>query len=245
MWNGEESPNCDGNFFGFSNMTCILGTKGKKATDETKFTEIVTKYFEPNFNDDYTFQYRYRSRAISYYFKKEFVFGAILVYLLVVVVDLEYSSLFKAIISYISFQDEEGNDLGYDDEGKLIYRITEKGGSYDFASVDFDEIKIHPDDREQIFKDNLEVYKVNYTLVASISLSLAYAFVLKVLFNACTNSNEKGKRVGYDRWAVLDISSSVATLIIFPMMANSSAERLLNPDEKDNLDYIVCLLIVL
>lgn len=24
MWTGEYSPNCDGNIYGFSNMTCIL-----------------------------------------------------------------------------------------------------------------------------------------------------------------------------------------------------------------------------
>ena len=90
MWNGEESPNCDGNVYGFSNMMYILFSKGKKATDDTKFTEIVTNYFEPNMKDDYTFQYRYRSKAISYYFQKEFVFGAIMVYYLWQV-DIEYS----------------------------------------------------------------------------------------------------------------------------------------------------------
>ena len=37
MWTGEESSNCDGNIYGYSNMTCILFQKGKKATDKTRF----------------------------------------------------------------------------------------------------------------------------------------------------------------------------------------------------------------
>ena len=55
MWNGFESPNCDGNIYGFSNMTHILVSKGKKATDKTPFSDIVGKQFEPNVIDDYTF----------------------------------------------------------------------------------------------------------------------------------------------------------------------------------------------
>jgi hypothetical protein len=33
---------------------------------------MISNYFEPNFNVDYSFQYRYRSKAISFYFYKEF-----------------------------------------------------------------------------------------------------------------------------------------------------------------------------
>ena len=52
-------------------------------------------------------------------------------------------------------------------------------------------------------------------------MSLVYAFFLKVLFNACVKGDSKGDRVAYDLWAMLDIISATATLIIFPIMANS------------------------
>ena len=92
MWTGEESSNCDGNIYGYSNMTCILFQKGKKATDKTRFHQIVTNHFDTSaiMSDDYTFQFRYRSKDISYYYQKEFIFGAIMVYLLLQV-DLAYS----------------------------------------------------------------------------------------------------------------------------------------------------------
>ena len=41
----------------------------------------MTNYFSTDalMNDDYNFQFRYRSKDISYYYKKEFVFGALMV----------------------------------------------------------------------------------------------------------------------------------------------------------------------
>ena len=74
---------------------------------------------------------------------------------------------------------------------------------------------------------------------------MVYAFFLKVLFNACTKSFSKGDKVGYDKWAVLDITSAVATLIIFPFMANSPAQVFLNKESKALMDYIVSGLIIL
>ena len=35
--------------------------------------QMITNSFEPNFKVDYSFQYRYRSKAITFYFKKEFI----------------------------------------------------------------------------------------------------------------------------------------------------------------------------
>ena len=98
MWDGYESPLCDGNIYGFSNMMHILISKGTKSTNV--FSEICMKQFKPNVDDDYIFQYRYRSKAVSYFFWKEFVFGAIMVYHLTQV-NLEYGLLFKAPLTYI------------------------------------------------------------------------------------------------------------------------------------------------
>ena len=46
-----------------------------------------------------------------------------------------------------------------------------------------------------MFEENLTNYRFNYTTVVAISLSLAYAFLLKVLFNTCTKSISKGDKV--------------------------------------------------
>jgi hypothetical protein len=34
---------------------------------------MITNHYEPNFKVDYSFQYRYRSKAINFYFMKEFL----------------------------------------------------------------------------------------------------------------------------------------------------------------------------
>jgi len=74
IWHGKEATRCDGNIYGYSNMTHILFTKSKKLTGKSvSFMQIITNYFEVNLHVDYTFQYRYRTRAISFYFVKEFL----------------------------------------------------------------------------------------------------------------------------------------------------------------------------
>ena len=45
MWDGYESPNCDGNIYGFSNMMHILVSKGTKSTKDTTYSEICMKQF--------------------------------------------------------------------------------------------------------------------------------------------------------------------------------------------------------
>ena len=79
MWKGKESTKCDGNIFGFSNLFHILLKKSKKVTDpKTSYFDICTNYFKVNLEVDYTFQHYYRSRDISFFFKKEFFMAIIL-----------------------------------------------------------------------------------------------------------------------------------------------------------------------
>ena len=94
-------------------------------------------------------------------------------------------------------------------------------------------------------EENLSSYRSNYTTVVAISISMVYSFFLKVLFNACTKSFSKGDKVGYDKWAILDITSAIATLIIFPFMANSPAQVFLDKETKAFMDYVVSALIIL
>ena len=55
IWFGEKFTKCDGNIFGFSNMTSIVLTRAKRAADGTGFFEIVSGGWEKNFKVDYTF----------------------------------------------------------------------------------------------------------------------------------------------------------------------------------------------
>ena len=74
VYKGAEAARCDGDIYGYSNLVHILTTKVKKAAGkEVDFMTVITNFFEPNFSVDYQFQYRYRSKDISFYYKKEFI----------------------------------------------------------------------------------------------------------------------------------------------------------------------------
>jgi hypothetical protein len=46
MWQGKEATRCDGNIYGYSNMTHILLQKNKKVTNPaTTYFEIISNYF--------------------------------------------------------------------------------------------------------------------------------------------------------------------------------------------------------
>ena len=48
---------------------------------KTGYFEIVSNYFQLNLKVDYKFQHRYRSKDISFLFKKELLMGLIIVYI--------------------------------------------------------------------------------------------------------------------------------------------------------------------
>jgi hypothetical protein len=74
IWHGKEASLCDCNIYGYSNLMHIITTKAKKLSGNSdSYIQVISNYFEPNFKVDYNFQYRYRSKAISFFFKKEFV----------------------------------------------------------------------------------------------------------------------------------------------------------------------------
>lgn len=69
IWHGKEATKCDGNIYGYSNMMHILTSKAKKMSGKNEtFLQMISNYFDANFNVDYSFQYRYRSKAISFFF---------------------------------------------------------------------------------------------------------------------------------------------------------------------------------
>ena len=76
MWWGAQSTKCDGNITGYSNLYHILYSSFNNVTDEnTLFMDIVTNFFVLNTKVDYSFQHRYRSMDISFYFKKDMIMG--------------------------------------------------------------------------------------------------------------------------------------------------------------------------
>jgi hypothetical protein len=69
IWYGKESHKCDGNIYGYSCLAHIVKTKTKKAIGKKySFFKVVSNYFQPNFEVDYSFQYRYRTKSISFLF---------------------------------------------------------------------------------------------------------------------------------------------------------------------------------
>mmetsp|Transcript_13067 Transcript_13067/g.12918 ORF Transcript_13067/g.12918 Transcript_13067/m.12918 type:complete len:159 (-) Transcript_13067:31-507(-) len=78
-WYGKESSECDGGISGYSNLSQILVKKQKKSIGKTPdFFQIVTNNFKFNTKVDYFFQYKYRSKSISYIFKKELFFAFVM-----------------------------------------------------------------------------------------------------------------------------------------------------------------------
>ena len=105
IWNGKEATRCDGNIYGYSNLSHIISTKAKKISGKkTSLMQMITNYFEPNFKVDYSFQYRYRSRDISFYFKKEFM-CALAMLVIFQYINYKYLVLFSS--SYL--QNQENN----------------------------------------------------------------------------------------------------------------------------------------
>jgi len=72
IWQGKDASACDGNWYCYSSFMHILSTYVKKSSNPG-FWQTVTNFFEPKFYVDYPYQYVYRSKAISFYFKKEFL----------------------------------------------------------------------------------------------------------------------------------------------------------------------------
>jgi len=56
IWHGKEATKCDGNIFGYSNLSHIIMTRAKKISGK-KFSliQMITNYFIPNFKVDYSF----------------------------------------------------------------------------------------------------------------------------------------------------------------------------------------------
>ena len=107
IWHGKEATRCDGNIFGYSNMAHLITSKAKKTSGKkTSLLQAISNYFEPNFKVDYSFQYKYRTKAVSFFFYKEFMCAFIM---LIIFQYINYKYLILFSNSYInnSNSDEE------------------------------------------------------------------------------------------------------------------------------------------
>ena len=107
-------------------MTSILLTRAKRAAGQQPFFEIVSGGFQRNFRVDYTFQFEYRYMAISYYFLKDIIFAAIMIFMFRLVNE-DYREKFTGPISYIATVIDP-------ESGEEVTKITESSSSYDFTN---------------------------------------------------------------------------------------------------------------
>ena len=119
IWHGKESTRCDGNIYGYSNLTHILFSRARKADSATTFFDIISHHFKPNFMVDYTMQHRYRKMSIQSFFVKEIFFAFVMV-LQFQNINRDYLKFFHGVFVYIK-------KVAVD---KVV--ITEDQGMYDF-----------------------------------------------------------------------------------------------------------------
>jgi len=75
---GTEATKCDGSIYGYSNFMHIITSKAKKDDKGTMdFWSMISNEYNYNFEVDYAFQHRYRSRSISTFFQKELFFSCV------------------------------------------------------------------------------------------------------------------------------------------------------------------------
>ena len=100
IWHGDDFTKCDGNIMGYSNISHILFNRAKRAADNATFMEIVSGNYEMNDRVDYTFQYKYRSKAVSEYFLKEIIMAGVMVGIYTII-NGDYQSEFKGPLVYV------------------------------------------------------------------------------------------------------------------------------------------------
>lgn len=109
IWDGKEAAYCDGNIYGYSNLAHIITTRAKKISGKRiSVLQMMTNYFTPNFKVDYSFQYRYRSKSVNFYFKKEFL-CALAMLVIFQYINYQYLILFSSSYLYSGESDPEAD----------------------------------------------------------------------------------------------------------------------------------------
>ena len=233
LWEGKEATKCDGNIYGYSNLSHIIWTKAKKTGGKASFFQLISNFFQASFTQDYTFQYRYRTRSISFYFRKEF-FCAFVLLVLFQYINYEYLSLFRGQPQYLALQYD--NSTG---TNETIIRQDLSSSTYDFASVKWHYEELDGDQYVAKMRNGLRKYGEWQLELFILSVSLLGQLFLKQVFNVCSK-----KKIVIDKWTILDTINAVLNIVGFEIITNSSPEQLANDNYKNNLDYVMIFVLI-
>ena len=183
IWKGRESAKCDGSMDGYSNLRHIIGAPAQKAEEGSTFFEVVSNFFDGLADDvDYLFQYKYRMASIETFFLKECLFGAVML-LFLYRVSNDYQVKFKGPLGYVK------TEIGPDGIEKST--VTESNGAYDFASVTFTKQLTEDAERIAYYEETMTEFRGHYYSVMFCSISLIYAFFMKLLFKVCQKDRKE------------------------------------------------------
>ncbi|CDW78613.1 UNKNOWN [Stylonychia lemnae] len=235
LWQGKEATRCDGNIYGYSNLMHIIWTKAKKTGGKATFFELISNFFEVNYTVDYTFQYRYRTRSIAFYFRKEF-FNAFILLILFQLINYDYLSYFRGPSQYLAQEPdpETGQNV------TVLTNIDIGGSIYDFSSVIFQEDNLTDEERYQRIYDNQIKYRRWEYYMLIFSCSLLFSLFLKQFFNLFSRA-----KIAIDKWTLIDTLNGVLNIASYVIVISSSASSLNNPEFKNNLDYIMIFVLIL
>eukprot|EP00347_Sterkiella_histriomuscorum_P022855 403336899 len=236
IWQGREATRCDGNIYGHSNMMHVIWTKAKKTGGKSTFFQLISNFFEVNFTVDYTFQYRYRTRSIAFYFQKEFFFSFVLL-ILFQLINYDYLSFFRGPSQYLAVQ------INPDTKEKttVFAENFDIGASlYDFSSVVFQQDDLTDKERFDKIAKNQVRYQNWEAYVLLLSCSLLFSLFLKQFFNLFSKT-----KIAIDKWTLIDTLNGTMNIAGFIIVISASAVQLNDPVFKNNLDYIMIFVLVL
>jgi len=217
IWNGKESHKCDGNIFGFSSLAFISNSRTKKAIGKKyTFWKVVTNYFVPNMEVDYSFQYRYRMRSISFLFYEEFI-CAVFVLLVFQYINYNYLTL---------FEDKVIKGTTHD-----TYRVPDDDNVIEAGAYSIDEQVWNVD---QSKKEYARWDLINLVL----SLALIFQFFLKLLFNSISKL-----KIRIDKWTIVDTLNGCINLIAMYVISNIDPRGYIEPMYKDRIDYYMIMVL--
>lgn len=142
---GTEATKCDGMIYGYSNFMHILTSKAKKPEEKNSFMDIIKIDYEYNYQVDYTFQHRYRSKSIHFFFMKE-MFFALCTSVFLIQIYVDYLSKFRGQDIYfrkVMTPIKEGNSTWYNVTWE---KCNEQNGiCYGSAMYDFESLEVRTD----------------------------------------------------------------------------------------------------
>ncbi|CDW75745.1 UNKNOWN [Stylonychia lemnae] len=224
IWRGNEATNCDGNIFGFSNMSNIVFKPFKKLlySKQNGIMEIASNSFEPNFKVDYIIQHRYRSKSIYFYFTKE-LYCALMMLIIFQWLNYQYLTLISIANDVIEVSATDDTAVTGVIGGTLRY----------LQSLLEQSLKDQQEELSDLQKSGNIIY--NLGIVSYLfSFALLFQLFLKFIFNHYSKS-----KLPFDKWVILDSLSAVLNIIAVQVIERVRLDQLLDGNFKDVMDYFM------